>query len=352
MEAHEGPKVFFKRLLDQKKLPENIYLSNPDNLSIEQSKKLKKEGKILISRLDGARPYKFTIMEILGFLKQRNKIPKFIPLHNKRSFELSRQFTRFLNKYLDRNSIWLHKNSDGIVFQSNFSKRMHEFFLNYDNKITSEVILNGIDLTKFYPDEKPISKNFPNVIISASTYRPQKRLSDSIDLINQLSSKYPKIKLHILGNINNFVEQEIKYKNLEYCVFYGRIKANKLPDIYRKADFQLSLSLFDACPNVVVEGLASGLPVVTCQESGAFELIDYENSWSVNEGLDLQYIEYHRPNKVPKIIISKYEEKILNLIEELNINKEKARYIAEKNLNIEKISNQYFSFFKKIKKEF
>ncbi len=352
MEVYEGPKVFIKRLLDQKKLPDDVYLSNPDNYSIEQSKKFKAEGKIVIARLDGARPYKFTIMEILSFLKEKNKILKFIPLHYKESFEPSKQFTRLINKYLDRNSIWLHKNSDGIIFQSNFSKHMHEFLLDFDNKKASEVIHNGIDLTKFYPDDKSISKNFPNVIISASQYRPHKRLNDSIDLINKLSRKYPKIKLHILGNIGSFVKEEIKNKNLEYCEFHGRKKSNDLPYIYRKADFQLSLSLFDACPNVVVEGLASGLPVVTCQESGAFELINFEDSWSINEEIDLQYLEYHRPNRIPKIKINQYEEKIFNLIENIKVNKEKARYIAEKNLDIKKISDQYLRFIKKVKNFF
>ena len=350
MELNEGPKVFVKRLQDQKKLPDDFYLCNPNNASVEQSKKLKAEGKIIIARLDGARPYKFTLMEILGFLKTINKFPEHIPLHDRKSIELNKQFTKFLNRYLDRNSLWLHKNADGIIFQSNFSKQMHEFFLQYDDKKTSEVILNGIDLSRFYPSGKSTSENFPNVIISASIFRPHKRLSDSIDLINRLSKNYPKIKLHILGNLNKFVKEEIRNKDLKYCKFYGQKKVNELPDIYRKVDFQMSLSLFDPCPNVVVEGLASGLPVVTCQESGSFQLIDYEDSWSVKEEIDLQYLEFHRPNRIPKINFGKYEEKILKLLENIQINKEKARYIAEKNLDIKKISDKYLSFFEKIKK--
>ena len=41
------------------------------------------------------------------------------------------------------------------------------------------------------------------VLISASEYRPHKRLQDAIRLINNMSSSYPMIKLHVIGNLDN-----------------------------------------------------------------------------------------------------------------------------------------------------
>ena len=345
MNENTGPKVFLRRLFKKASIPKTVYLTNPDNNSIHKAKEKKKEGLKIVGRLDGARPYRFTLMETLGFLGERYKFLKKIPQHSYKSYEMSRKFTKSVNKYLDRNSIWLHANADAIVFQSSFSKKMHEFFLGYKSIQPNIIINNGVDLNQFKPKNSDISKKFfPNVLVSASEYRPHKRLKDSIELINSLSKSFPNIKLHVLGEPNYFVKKELEFLSLKNCIFYGRLDQKSLPEFYGKQDFQLSLSMFDACPNVVVEGLASGLPVITCEESGAFELINKNKSWSVADGIKLDYYEYHRANQIPKADLKSYCEKIMPLIENLREEKQIARNIAEENLSIDLVSKKYLQF--------
>tara|TARA_Y100000992_G_scaffold144371_1_gene95868 strand:+ start:70 stop:1128 length:1059 start_codon:yes stop_codon:yes gene_type:complete len=345
MSENTGPKVFLSRLFKKASIPKTVYLTNPDNNSISIAKEKKQEGLKIVGRLDGARPYKFTFMETLGFLGERYKFLKKIPQHRYESYEMSREFTKSVNKYLDRNSIWLHNNANAIIFQSSLSKKMHEFFLGYRSFQPNKIINNGVDLNEFKPNSYDVTKRFfPNVLVSASEYRPHKRLKDSIELINFLSKPFPNIRLHILGELNHFVKKEIELLNLDNCIFYGRLNQKSLPEVYRKQDFQLSLSMFDACPNVVAEGLASGLPVVTCEESGAFELINQNKSWSVNEEIKLDYYEYHRANWIPKANLSSYCEKIMSIIENLREEKQIARNIAEEKLSIDLVSKKYLQF--------
>ena len=66
--------------------------------------------------------------------------------------------------------------------------------------------------------------------------------------------------------------QSLSELDLSRCYFHGKVNYKMLPELYRKADLQLHLSIYDII-NVVVEGLASGLPVITPSESGAADLL-------------------------------------------------------------------------------
>jgi glycosyltransferase involved in cell wall biosynthesis len=52
-----------------------------------------------------------------------------------------------------------------------------------------------------------------------------------------------------------------------------RYERQQAPDIFRQGDVFLHPVCNDACPNVVVEALASGLPVVFSQTGGVPELV-------------------------------------------------------------------------------
>jgi glycosyltransferase involved in cell wall biosynthesis len=246
-----------------------------------------------------------------------------------------------INNRLNRPIIWLLNNSKGFIFQSDISLKMHKKFLNFKKK-NYTIIYNGVNLQQFKPRKKFDNKK--SIIISASVYRPAKRLHEAIKLINYLSNIYPKINLHILGELDNVSKEIIKNYNLSNCIFYGRINYLKLPSYYNDCDIQIHPAIFDPCPNVVVEGLASGLPVITPAQSGAYELIGKNLDWSINEHIKLEYKELYCIKSLPEIPLEKYAKKIINVFENLNYHKEKARYIAEKNLDIKIVKKKYLEF--------
>tara|TARA_B100001250_G_scaffold84532_1_gene69864 strand:+ start:3873 stop:4973 length:1101 start_codon:yes stop_codon:yes gene_type:complete len=345
----KGPKVFLKRLLAEVDIPQGVNIYNPDNTSLLEAKKCKKEGDTIIARLDGVYFYKFTMKELLGFLSNRGYL-KLKGNNSGKSFEPSRYLTININKILNRNISWLVKNSHGLIFQSQLSKAMHDKFIGNLDSQRCTIINNGIDLDEYSPchREERWKEFFPNILVSASSYRPQKRLSSAIKLVNSLVNQFPRICLHVLGDLNRPVQEEIKGLDVSKCIFHGKISLDLLPSFYSACDLQLHLSLLDPCPNVVVEGLASGLPVVTPRESGAFELIDFNKDWSVEEGKEIDYYENHRPWSFSDIEIPPYKEKIISMVDNIVENKSLARNIAEKNLNIDDISSKYIYFINQV----
>jgi len=348
-DTYTGPKIFLKRLFQTNKIPKNVNICNPDNHSVGQAKKNKANDQILIARLDGLYLYRFTVKEIFGFLGQRGYLG-YKENNAGKSIEPSRYLTIAINKRLNKNINWLIRNSNGVIFQSQFSKTLADKFLETSNLKNFAIINNGVSLDEYSPslNENKWKNSFPNLLISASSYRPIKRLAEAIKLVNSLSKNYPKICLHVLGNINKEVKEELVSLDVSKCIFHGKITLDNLPSFYSSCDLQLHLCPLDPCPNVVVEGLASGLPVVTPKESGAYELIQYQEGWSIEENIEIDYYENHRPWVAPTINLSSYEEKIIPLIENIDQNKELARDIAEKYLNIDYISSKYVDFINEV----
>lgn len=345
-----GPNIFLNRLNKNLEIPDNVFICNPDSDSLSNAKKISETNDLIIARFDGAYFYKFTFKEILGFLAHRGYLPE-INFASNISQEPSKILSRLINNYLNQNIRWLLNNSEGFIFQSKISKAIYDKYLGTSNLNNFKIINNGVDIKLFHPSNRTseFKNNFPNIVISASSYRPLKRLSDAVKLTNSLAATYPDICLHVIGTIGPIVKKELKNLSLDYCKFYGKLGLDDLPNFYSSCDLQFCLGLYDACPNVAVEGLASGLPVITPTLSGAFDLIDENIDWSIDESKMIERYENHRPNAFPSINTKQYIAKIQLVIEDLIQQKEKARYIAEKKLDIDIVSKSYIDFINETK---
>lgn len=329
----------------------DIELLNP---SLEDIKNRSRAKKILIGRLDGTSYYDFSIRNLQNFLALRNykrisKVVGTLPL-----LKSSRVINRLLNRYLDRTCSWLLTNANGLVFQSKLSLEMHKTFLGFDDSSKPfRIINNGVNVDLFSPQEEvDNSFGFPSVIISASQYRLHKRLQEAVKLVNYLSAEFPKIRLNVVGEMDFLTSSCVKNLDTSRCNFHGRVASERLPYFYKNADIQLHLSIFDPCPNVVVEGLASGLPVITPLESGAEELVGKSNSnWVVAEQLDMQYMELHREEKIPVINLATYSKVFTKIFDNLKANQNSARARAEGSLDIKRAAKQYQQFFTEMKED-
>jgi len=339
-----GPKIFLQRLIEAGIDITDVALVNP---SLEDIKNYSRSKKVLIGRLDGASYYDFSVRNLQNFLRLRGygKISKI--LSTLPAFKSNKIINKLLNQYLDRTCSWLLSNADGIVFQSNISLEMHKTFLGFDQSSKPyKIINNGVNIDLFTPKKSvQDSFGFPSVIISASQYRLHKRLQEAVRLTNHLSAEFPKIKLNIIGDMDELTSACVLKMDTSKCNFHGRIDPINLPFFYQNAHIQLHLSIFDPCPNVVVEGLSSGLPVITPLESGAQELIGVTNAnWAVEESLEMKYMELHREEKVPQINLKTYAAVFKNIFNDLQANKESARARAENDLDINKVTLRYQEF--------
>jgi glycosyltransferase involved in cell wall biosynthesis len=101
---------------------------------------------------------------------------------------------------------------------------------------------------------------------------------------NRLAAEFPHVRLKILGtgDLQPLLEQELSTYQ-ERVEFLGFQPWDKLPSYYQQADVLCAPSRYDGWALVVPEGLASGLPVIGTQKTGAaIDLIkNHQNGWLI-----------------------------------------------------------------------
>jgi len=159
---------------------------------------------------------------------------------------------------------------DHIVFQSQFSKDIYEAFTGI--KKDNTIIYNGVPST-FTPDiPHPYVENFDKVVIASAKWRRHKRLEEAMEAFS--SPKLKDVALLVLdGQCYKPAVDYVESTQSQNIILFPKIAHDKLPEIYATADAMVHLSWLDWCPNTVVEGLASGLPVLCSHNGGTKELV-------------------------------------------------------------------------------
>ena len=329
-----GPEIFLTRI------NEELSRFNLTKFKIfipftNEVKKIKSFKGIKIARLDGAIYYRFNSKSFRNFIIQKTgqdyKVLALIPDFFFNIFGSS------IRNYLNRNNKKLLKYSDVIVFQSKMSKAMHEYFWGKINK-KNLIIYNGIKSREY--SKKTINKEI-NLVITAS-FRLNKRLSDAILITNSLNLKNYSVKLHVIGKLDFLTIESIAHLDKSNSIFHGHLNFKSIQKIYTKMHIGLSTSMFDPCPNSVIEMMSFGIPTLTTSESGAAELVGLEDL-IVNEKIKFKNYNLHSIESIPRLNIDEWNQKIYSVIsnyEELSY-KTYTRFIG--NFNIEIIANKYKS---------
>lgn len=139
----------------------------------------------------------------------------------------------------------------------------------------SVVIPNGVDTDLFSPHGADIDLPGKTKILHVSASpNPRKGLYKVLELAKLLSAN-SEIQFFLVGNQANdpVCGQDIeKFENVTYL---GPTNSRQeLSSIYRSADIFLFPSENDCSPNVILEAMACGLPVITIDSGGNRELIE------------------------------------------------------------------------------
>lgn len=149
------------------------------------------------------------------------------------------------------------------------------------------VIRNGVDRGVFFPRNRRDVQQRLNleiedrVLLSVGALVPVKgfdRLIDAMALLKR-DAQASRLKLFIIGegSERRVLESQISKLRLESCVrLIGAKPQNELADWYSAADLFCLASHSEGCPNVILEALACGLPVVAVDVGGVAELIRSE----------------------------------------------------------------------------
>ena len=248
-------------------------------------------------------------------------------------------FFNFIAFLLKGGAKIIFKKIDLIVFNSFFLQ--NTFFKNAQNSI---VIHNGVDiLARNEPKTNSIIK-----LVYVGRIHPRKSIELLIHTLNIL--KREKINFHfsIIGKtIHNIKYWEklskliSKYQLWDFITAHGQITNEKLPDLLVNHDILLfstddrNYPITEGLPNVILEGMANGLAIVSTNAGGVPEILFPKNGFIVE----------------PKA--EKFAEKIIylakNQAELLKMRKANLKTISQNN-NIEITSKLYLDAFKEIKK--
>ena len=178
--------------------------------------------------------------------------------------------------------------ADALIANSvGLKKRAQRF----ENRYEIQVIENGVDDQFFCPSD--IKKEDSTLkILFVSRLIEGKGLQFIIPNIRDINDEVVKkgkkgIKLLIVGDgpYRQTLETLTKENGADCIVsFEGRKNKDEVGEYYRSADLFILPSLSEGMPNVVLEAMASGLPIVMTPCEGSKELIDGNGIISKHDG--------------------------------------------------------------------
>jgi colanic acid/amylovoran biosynthesis glycosyltransferase len=147
---------------------------------------------------------------------------------------------------------------------------------------------SAIDCSKYkYNQKDSVDKN-QITIVSIGRLHKKKGFKYLIQAVDELRLKYKQMKCFIFGEggEKSTLEKEITTKNMENYVFLkGHVPHQSIPEILYNADLFVLPSCCvlengnqEGIPNVLMEAMAAGLPVISTFHSGIPELIEDEIS--------------------------------------------------------------------------
>tara|TARA_X000000950_G_scaffold257054_1_gene323180 strand:- start:292 stop:1461 length:1170 start_codon:yes stop_codon:yes gene_type:complete len=185
------------------------------------------------------------------------------------------------NYAVDKTVKRINSFADLTIHQSNYSISVWEekiktiFGKNVRLKSKKKIIIqNGVNTNVFSPRGKKIklAGKWKILHVSASS-NPNKNLSSLLEAAEILKDN-KNFKFYLIGNQVNdpICGSDIKY--FKNCKYLGSmIDIKKLASYYRSCDILFFPSIDDCSPNVILEAMASGLPVIASNSGGSPELI-------------------------------------------------------------------------------
>ncbi|MBF0367849.1 MAG: glycosyltransferase family 4 protein [Magnetococcales bacterium] len=165
--------------------------------------------------------------------------------------------------------------ADFVIYQSRFSKA-HLDSLHQRPPGTWEIIPNATPLRLFKPaPQNHRSTNDPPVLGTVGSMRYRPRLEVFFDVARRLPVRP---RLLIVGSLDHFCQKVLDEASADPS-WQGLIRhvpsvpPSELVSHYQQMDLLLHTVAADSCPNVVVEALACGVPVVCPLEGGSAELV-------------------------------------------------------------------------------
>ena len=170
--------------------------------------------------------------------------------------------------------------ADHVFYQSTFCKMSADRFAG-PTAARWEILHNAVDTVMFTPVARRPER--PLTMLLTGSHHQWYRYETAVKTIDELRRRGRQVKLIVAGRLAwrpdvdeaaREAHQLVHGLNLLDAVqLVGPYAQADAPALYQRADILLHTKYNDPCPTVVVEALASGLPVVFSDSGGVRELV-------------------------------------------------------------------------------
>lgn len=285
---------------------------------------------------------------LLGkFIAAHQKIP-FIYTHHTHYPEYAKAYFKekfILPKIAKAWSAWFCENSDAVIAPSYKIKKL---LRDYGVKKPIYVLPTGIDLKLFkrtaksWKSARLLRKKLKlsekdKLLVFVGRIGREKNIEFLIKSAAEIADKRSDVKFIIVGTGPYFQKYKtaVKKLGLNNVVFTGAVPHKNLPVYYQAADLFVFASLTETQGIVILEAMASGLPVIALKDDAFREIVtDNKNGFLID------------PNSSPAFFV----KKALEILDDSALHKKFSRASLQivKNFSEEKQAEKLAEIYKKL----
>jgi len=160
------------------------------------------------------------------------------------------------------------------------SENLKEHIESYGIKARFKVIPNAVNTKIFFPNLKAVSRTDKKKLLFVGSLIPLKGIHYLLMALNIVRRQHRSFQLDIVGNGPHKTEYEefSKGLGLEKEVYFHGLKTKEDVAIFMKqCDFLILPSIWENQPNVLIEAMACGKPVIATNVGGVPEIIKAES---------------------------------------------------------------------------
>jgi glycosyltransferase involved in cell wall biosynthesis len=200
-----------------------------------------------------------------------------------------------------------------------------------------EIIYNVVDTKLFYPGDMNVRTEKIRFLHISTLDDAHKNISGILNAIAALSNTTKDFEFFFAGDgdLIPHVEKAKKLGIYNSLVFFeGTKTTSEIAELMRRSDCFVMFSNFENLPVVIVEALASGLPVVSSRVGGIHEHIDESRGILVDAKNE--------------VALTKALCEIMSKIKNDNYNSKLLSAYAEKNFSYERVCEQFHLLYDRI----
>jgi glycosyltransferase involved in cell wall biosynthesis len=190
---------------------------------------------------------------------------------------------RFLckNYGFDDTVSWINKRASATVFQTQYCKSLYtqgvKSIFGYEKPLDAKngvIIYNGVDEEVFCDRGPEMDLKGEHKIFHVSTTGMSRKGLGTVLEFAQLLRKNPDFQFYLVGRQDEDPVFGYEIKKFENVHHFGHTNDRyELATYYRSGDILLYPTINDCSPNVVLEAMSCGMPVVAADSGGTPELI-------------------------------------------------------------------------------